>query len=213
VLADRGYAHRRGLWHVRKNGAHFVVRTNWKNVPLCDLDGQNIDILARIRDFPEAAIGDFDVRVKSDARAGQPALDVRLVVLRKSEAAAERSRVDMVRHRGRQVKTLDPRSLEAAGFVLLLTSLPRSAASASDVLEFYRWRWQIEMTFKRLKGLIRLGDLPIRDPRLARSYLYAKFLAALLLDDFTQEYLAFSPWGFNAAHAPIVLVENPAGAA
>jgi hypothetical protein len=212
VLADRGYAHRRGLAHVRESGAHFVVRTNWKNIPLSDCNGRDLDLLALVRDLPEAAIGDFDVRVKADARAGPPALDVRLVVLRKSEAAAEKSRDEMVLRRARQVKAFDPRSFEAAGYVFLLTSLPRDAASAHDVLEFYRWRWQIEMAFKRLKGLIHLGELPIRDPRLARSYLYAKFLAALLLDDFTERYLAFSPWGFDARRSPVVLVANAASA-
>jgi len=211
VLADRGYAHRPGLFHVQNSGAHYVVRTNWKNVPLTDAQGKNLDILEQVRDLPEAAIADLEVGIKADTRRGLPALKARLVVLRKSEAAAEKSRKELVVQRGRVVKAFDPRSFEAAGYVFLLTSLPRQVATAQDVLAFYRWRWQIEMTFKRLKGMIHLGELPIRDRRLARAVLYARLLAALLLDDYTERYLAISPWGFDAHHPSVVSVENATG--
>jgi IS4 transposase len=50
-------------------------------------------------------------------------------------------------------------------------------------LELYRFRWQVELDFKRLKSLLQLGNLTARDPPLARTFLYSKLLAALLLED------------------------------
>jgi len=64
---------------------------------------------------------------------------------------------------------------------------------AAQSLDLYRFRWQIEMVFKRLKGLLGLDQLSAKDPHLARSALYAKLLAALLLEDLTGKFLSFSP--------------------
>jgi IS4 transposase len=80
-----------------------------------------------------------------------------------------------------------------------VTSLPGNVLSASQVLETYRFRWQVELAFKRLKSLLYLGHLPARDPPLARSFLFSKLLAALMLEDFTNKFLAFFPWGYRLA--------------
>lgn|GEM_PF-5333078 len=47
------------------------------------------------------------------------------------------------------------------------------------------FRWQIELVFERLKSLLRLEELPAKDPDLARTFLYSKLLAALLLEELT----------------------------
>jgi hypothetical protein len=44
----------------------------------------------------------------------------------------------------------------------------------------YRMRWQIELVFKRLKGLAQLGHVPKRDDRSSRAWLYGKLLVTLL---------------------------------
>ena len=89
--------------------------------------------------------------------------------------------------------------------------MPQQAVTAEKVLELYRMRWQIEMAFKRMKGLLHLGDVPVKDPRLAHGYLCAKLLAALMLEDLTQDFLAFSPSGPAGADTASVPLENPAG--
>ena len=90
----------------------------------------------------------------------------------------------------------------AAGYVLVLTSTQAGAFSPHEILELYRCRWQIEMTFKRLKSLIALDTLPAKDPQLARTFLYSKLLAALLVEDLMWKYLAFSPWGTDFTTRP-----------
>jgi IS4 transposase len=63
---------------------------------------------------------------------------------------------------------------------MVLTTVPAEELSARDGLELYRFRWQIELAFKRIKSLLNLGEVPTKDPPLTRSYLYAKFLAAFI---------------------------------
>jgi IS4 transposase len=117
--------------------------------------------------------------------------------VRKSEAAAEHERRAILRARSRKGGTADVLALEAAGYFVVVTSLPRELLAAGEVLHICRFRWQIEMAFKRLKGLIHLDELTARDPTLAHTFLYAKLLATLLLEDFTKRFLAISPWGFR----------------
>ena len=82
----------------------------------------------------------------------------------------------------------------AADWILLLTSLDPTAAPAPVALELYRLRWQVELAFKRLKSLGHLDQLPAKDPDLARSWLYANLIAAILTDQQMQHLLAdFSP--------------------
>jgi hypothetical protein len=197
VLADRGYAQRRGLARVLQAGADFVIRLPWSNIPLRHPNGDPFDLFRFLRGLPEAQAGHCEVEIKPDPRHHLPAFATRVVALRKSESAAEHTRQQLTRKAAQRGSLPDPRSLEAAAYVILLTSLDAESLPPAQVLDLYRFRWQIEIVFKRLKGLLELGELPARDPSLARTILFSKLLAALLLDDFTGAFLSLSPWGFH----------------
>lgn len=192
VLGDRGYGHRQGLESVLRAEADFIVRIGWQNLPLWNTAGQRFPVLPSLRTLPDAQPGSFPVRLSS-APTGPP---LRFVALRKSEASAEQAREKLLRQRRKKGKLPDPRSLEACGYVFVLTSLPAAEWPDAQVLECYRFRWQIELAFKRLKSILKLGVLPAKDPDLARTIVYSKLLAALMLDDYTERFLSFSPWGY-----------------
>jgi Transposase DDE domain len=46
----------------------------------------------------------------------------------------------------------------------------------------YRARWQIELAFKRLKSILNMDQLNTRDPGLARSWILAHLIAAVMLE-------------------------------
>jgi len=54
-------------------------------------------------------------------------------------------------------------------------------------------RWQIELAFKRLKSLGGFAALRARDPRLARSWLLAHLIAAVLIEASLGEALDSPP--------------------
>jgi DDE family transposase len=193
ILADRGYCHRRGLAAVRQAGADFLVRINWQNLPLQDAQHQKLDVVQLLEQVQGSEAVEFEVATMAQASQGIPALPARLIVARKPEEAAEAERRRIRREASRQGRKVDPRTMKAAGFFILLTSVSKQELTAQKVLELYRLRWQIEMAFKRMKGLLHLGDLPMKDPQLAHAYVCAKLLAALMLEDLTQDFLAFSP--------------------
>lgn len=197
VVGDRGYSHRRGLHAVTAAGADYVVRLNWQNLPLRRLDGGVFDLFGFLRMLPEAAAEEAAVVVAANPRHATLAMPARIVAIRRSEAAATAARARAMKSSAKKGKRLDPRTLESAGYLFVLTSVPAHRLPAAHILESYRFRWQIELAFKRLKSLLFMDELSARDPPLARTFIYAKLIAALLLEDYTERFLAFSPWGYR----------------
>ena len=197
IVGDRGYAHRAGMAAVREAGSDFLVRINWQNVPLSHSNGEAVDFLRVLRGIRDTEILDLPVHVASGSKATDSTYPVRLIATRKSEPAAAEERRRIRRERAKKGRTADARTLEAAGYVLLLTSVRTEVLDAEKLLELYRFRWQIELTFKRFKSLLDLDGLPAKDPALARTFLYMKLLSALILEDFTEKFQDVSPWGYR----------------
>jgi hypothetical protein len=211
VLADRGYTKARDLRPVIDAGADFITRMGWNALHLLRPDGSAFDLFGVLA---TVLAGTADVQVAVDERIkGAVPLGLRLVIIRKSAADAARAQADVRRSASKRCKQLDPRSLEAAKYVLLLTSLPAAEYGAARVAELYRLRWQIELAFKRWKSLAGLDRLPAKDPALARSWIYARLIAALLAEKTTGPAPESSPSGAetdNSSFAMAVHGHRPA---
>src|SRR6516165_6391998 len=83
-----------------------------------------------------------------------------------------------------------------AQYVMVLTTFPEKEFPAALVLEWYRFRWQIELVFKRFKQIAQLGHLPKQDQESSTAWLYGKLFVALLTDKVLAQARAFSPWGY-----------------
>ena len=138
VLADRYYARPRDLQPVIEDGAHFIVRSGWNSLRLLHPDGSAFDLFAALAAQVEQE-GEVVVRVEEGVDAPQP-LILRLVIRRKRPEQAETERQRLLKDAKKRGNTPDPRSLQAAQYILLLTSLPASTFSAADVLALYRFR-------------------------------------------------------------------------
>ena len=68
-----------------------------------------------------------------------------------------------------------------AKYVVLFTTVPEDEWTDSGVLAWYRTRWQVEWVYKRFKSLAQLGSLPKYHEGSAKTWLYGKLLAALLV--------------------------------
>ena len=191
LIGDRGYAHRRGLWSVTQSGAYFLLRLNWQNVPLQSLQGEDFDLFRALRQATEDEAIEFSVQTAPTK--GIPAMSARLVVLRKSPQVADESRRKLLKEAKKKGRPVNPRTLEAAAYFFVLTSVPAEDLSTEQVLEMYRFRWQIEMAFKRFKEILPLRRVPVKNAELAKTYLLANLLMVLLTEDLARNFLAFPP--------------------
>jgi hypothetical protein len=204
LIADRGYAHPAGIAHVVAHGGDAIVRLNLVTLPLYEprMQGKRarrLDILARARTLQAGEPMDCNVWVMPKAGSDKaPVAQGRLCIVRKSEAAAQKSRERVRRESQRNGTELQPQTVEAASYVFVFTTLPETL-SAEKVLEIYRLRWQIELEFKRLKSLIELGHLKKHDDQAARSWLQGKLLVALLVARLIAHAERVSPWGYEIA--------------
>jgi len=190
LMADRGLAHRRGIRHVVNHGGDVVVRMNLVSIPLEDKRGREFRLLPQLRKLRVGQARAWPA-VMRDERG---TVAVRVCALKKSaeqtRAAQEKLRQTAIR-KGR---TLQPDTLEAAGYVVVLTTL--SDVPADLILELYRYRWQIALAFKRLKSLLHLGHLKKTDPAGARAWLQGKLFVAALIETLIAVGERFSPWGY-----------------
>ena len=84
-----------------------------------------------------------------------------------------------------------------AQYVMVLTTFPEENFSAEQILEYYRYLWQIELVFKRFKQIAQLGHLPKYHDDSAKAWLYGKLFVALLTEKLIQHARAVSPWGYQ----------------
>lgn len=201
-LADSGYTRTRGLEKPLQAGAKFVTREQWNTMPVYRETGEKFDIIAWLEaTFPQGATDPAETQVWLPTEQGlQP---VRLVACplppHKAEKARERARKKSRKKKHQPMQ----KNLYAVGFVILLTNLPAQAWSSQQVLELYRFRWQIELYFKRLKSLLALDHLRAQNNDLAQTYLLTKLLAAILVDRLRSEIAQQVPDLFDDVERPI----------
>jgi hypothetical protein len=192
VLADRYYARPRNLRPVIDAGAHFIVRMGWNALCLSNPDSKPFDLFAALS---AQTAQEGEVAVSLDDGVAAPPLRLRLVIRRKSDEEAEAEKKRLIKDAQKRGKMPDPRSLQAAHYILLLTALPASLFPATDVLALYRFRWQLELAFKRMKSLAGLDELTAKKPELAQAWIYAKLIAFLIAEQNAGQVPDSSPSG------------------
>jgi hypothetical protein len=194
LLGDRGYCKRRGISHVLENGGHVLVRFHSSNLPLFSYRGKEFSALEHLRSLELGNHGDWDVWFQSPLN--EELIKGRLCAIRKSKEAIEIAKKKLRAKASKQQRQLRPETLEYAEYVILFTTVNRHRLKAEDILLLYRDRWQIELVFKRLKGIIGIGHLPKHNPDSCIAWLHGKMFVALLTERLYQEAEFFSPWGY-----------------
>jgi len=200
ILADAGYSNPPGVAAVCRKNAQICVRLNPNTLPLFDGQGLALELLARLRTLSQPG---QSAEWPAWAQHDKQRFAGRVCAIRKSEDAMARAqrRIELKVKRGKG--TLSPQRQEYARYVTVFTTLPHHAATADQVLEGYRLRWQIELTFKRLKSIVQLGHVPKLDDQSSRSWLLGKLFVALLSQKLARVGRAISPWGYLYPKGPL----------
>lgn len=183
-LGDRAYLQADRMAVLLEGGADFVIGAGWKSARWLDAEGRPLDLIAELRAALVGGLIDRPIWIK---RRGAAPLALRLVAIKKPEQAAVAARRKARRDAQREGYQLSKRTLDAADWVILVTSLSPKPFPTADVLALYRLRWRIELGFKRLKSLVGLKGPPGTDERSARPHILAHLLMLLLLEPLIDE--------------------------
>jgi hypothetical protein len=190
VLADAGYCSVAGIEYVHQRCADVLVRVNPQAFVAYSRQGGRFPLATRLRRLSRAGqVGEWPVILNGPISSFRG----RVCAVRKSEHAIVQAHRRLHRKSSKKQMITKPETLEAAKYVVVFTT--RNNASAVEILEQYRSRWQIELVFKRLKSLVQLGHLPKHDDRSSRAWLYGKLLVALLTQKLIRIGRDISPWG------------------
>jgi hypothetical protein len=180
ILGDRAYATARGLHAVRQAEAHVLVRLNPVTLRMCDENRKRIYLEKRGRKVPKVGGVEFNVLIPvppQPTKSHKIWDSAKAIAWIPARAIAGRTRDGEV--------------------IWVLTTVPQQQLSTSSALELYRFRWQIELLFKRLKSLLHLDALPSRQGPTAKSWMLARLLAAALAQKLVQPAGPLSPWGYE----------------
>ena len=178
-IGDRAYLQPDRIADVLDQEADILVRAGWKGARWLDANGDLLDLIAELRKASSKGLIDRPILI---ARKGGAPLALRLVAVKKPAQAAAQARRKAHREAQRESRQISKKTLAAADWVILVTSLSAEDFATADVLALYRLRWRIELGFKRLKSLIGLKGPPGFDERSARPYVLAHLLIILLLE-------------------------------
>ncbi len=203
-LADRYSGVARSLGVLLGAAAFFVIRIGWQNLPLRDRAGDPFSLpqwLAVQSTDPAATPAQLAVWVNTP----QGRFPVRVIARAIPPDKAEKNRQKLRAEAKRKKTHLDERTLLAAGFVMVISNLPELSWGPGDILTLYRFRWQIELVFKRLKSILAFDHLRATDPQLAQVYLLTKLLIALLLEQAQWQLALVAPQSFHQPDHPLSL--------
>jgi hypothetical protein len=197
LIADRGYAKARELRAcLDASGPHrrdFIVRVGWKALTLQDRDGKPFSLIGQMQQLAgDAGPREWSVQAVLGSGRQPCTVPLRLLVMPLPAAQAETNRQKLLRKASKHQDKVDARSLVAAGFVVLATSLPQDIP-ADEIFAAYRLRWQVELAIKWLKSVLRIDELPTRTPAGSLCWLHAHLIMALLNEEIRGDFLESSP--------------------
>lgn len=195
IIADRGYCQFNGIHYVNSIGAFVCVRVNQDGICLAGNNGEKFPLLEKIRALKcTGMIGEWEAAVTDKKKKS---VNGRICAIRKSEIAIQLAHKKLRRLSSKNGTTLKPETLEFAKYIILFTTFPRDEFTARDILEGYRFRWQIELIFKRFKQIAQLGHLPKSDQSSVKAWLYGKLFVAIVTQRIIEYADSFSPWGYD----------------
>jgi len=178
VLGDRAYGNITGIEHCLACGADYLLRLQSNCFNIYDGDGNKIDMLSVVKPLKYEESTEFTGYIH---RAKKDVIPVRVCVKRKDKDACEKARKQLAKKESKKQCAYSDKAKTLSEYIVVATSLPQSI-DRDSVLETYRYRWQIENLFKRLKSIMDFGDLPKKSEASSLSWLKGKLMVALLME-------------------------------
>lgn len=189
-IGDRAYLQPDRIAAVLAAGGDISIRAPWNGARWLDAKGASGNLIAILMKSKARGIIDQPIWIKSTAK--EP-IALRLVAIRKPEAAIAETRAKLQAEAHAERRELQPETLVAAAWVILVTSLDAKEFSTRAIGELYKIRWRIEIAFKHLKSGLGLARPPGNDPDIAKAHILSHLLMAFMTEPLIAGHLGLSP--------------------
>jgi hypothetical protein len=189
-LGDRVHSTKKGISHCLANEADFILRLKSTSFPVFSAKGTEIDLLKWIKSVKANEAAEIPVFVDLGCY-GLGMRKLRICALKKSKEDIEKAMKRIDRKCSKKQEAVSAGTRKFNEYIVMITSLPDSI-SAEEVLEAYRYRWQVELYFKRLKSLLETGEVPKKRSECMEAWLNGKMVLAILFEVLLSK-LDFSP--------------------
>ncbi len=150
VIADRGYCSKIGINHCLSEGGNFILRYRRRSFNLYNGAGDKVELLDHLRSLECNDVLELRLFMRNSDGTTTP---VRICGLRKSLDAITKSRKRLRRQASREGRKLTEQRKDFNDYIVLISNL-RGEVNTTDILDIYRFRWQVELYFKRLKSIM-----------------------------------------------------------
>jgi hypothetical protein len=165
-ICDRAYGKPASMNYCRENGGDFIFRIKKDAFNIYSGKRTKMNLIVKLKNLKDGERLDYNCYYKSGKNEYAP---IRICAMKKPK----------------NLKDADEANGDTAfmnNFIVVVTSIKKSEASAVEILELYGIRRQVELYFKRLKSLLSFGDIPTKTPENTETWLHGKLVAAIPLE-------------------------------
>ena len=176
TIADLGYFCLEAFQTIAGKYAYFLSRYSYPTALFLE-NGEKINLVkflqAQTQDTLELSVG---LGFRPEQRVA-----CRLIMLRTPGKMAEERRRKAILHAKKRGRTLGAAYLFLLNWTIFVTNAPTNMISTSQVYDFYRIRWQIELIFKLWKGYSGLNHIYAWRKERVMTELYAKLICVVIV--------------------------------
>ncbi len=178
LIADLGYFSLQTLQRIAANGAFFLFRLL---AGTCTFDARTLQPIV-LCDVLKKVVGNaYQLDIIMGVDDEQRRVNCRLVCLRVSDNIANERRRKLKRNAARKGKMVSEKQLFLAGWILMVSNIPKEWLAPEMLRPLYSLRWQIELLFKQLKSVLAIHQSATsKEPRLLCE-LMGKLIMAILI--------------------------------
>lgn len=185
VIVDRGYNSPKALVPFLSSGKEVILRYNPHSMSLYEFDSNWCRHKIQWKEKLES-LGGKSGHFKVYLCYEQQRIEVTLHAIRLSEEDAQKARRNVRRRAKKRGKAPSAEALVLCDWVFVLSSLPVTILSTTNVGALYRVRWQVELLIKRMKSILGIDKLrAFKDSPLSDLYLHGKLLWISVVEKIT----------------------------
>jgi hypothetical protein len=177
LIADLGYFRLETLMQIVASGAYFVLRFLIGTTLYHATTMQQIDLRGILQKVTGAAY-QLDVIMGYNE---QTRVNCRLICLRVGDEIAEARRRKLRQNAAKKGRMVSELHLYMAGWILMVTNVPREWLPPEMVRPLYGLRWQIELLFKQLKSVLAIHRSATGNEHRLLCEVLGKLILAILI--------------------------------